>query len=126
VLSTIHSAKGGEWKAVTLIHAADGNLPSDMALSEPGGLEEERRLMYVAITRARDHLAITVPQRFYHHRRSTNGAHSYALPSRFLDPAMEVLVPLAHGAPRTSGDTSAWDARSATSVIGELSALWER
>lgn len=99
ILSTIHSAKGGEWKSVTVIHAADGNIPSDMALSDPGGLEEERRLLYVALTRAKDHLAVTVPQRFYHHRYASNAAHSYALPSRFLDPAIGAFRASAHGTP---------------------------
>lgn len=89
ILSTIHSAKGGEWRTVFVIHAADGNIPSDMAISDPGGLEEERRLLYVALTRAKDHLHVTVPQRFYHKRFSASREHSYALPSRFLDPAME-------------------------------------
>ncbi len=123
ILSTIHSAKGGEWKAVTVIHAADGNMPSDMALSEPGGLEEERRLMYVALTRAKDHLAITVPQRFYHHRFSSNGAHTYALPSRFLDPAMPALMPLAVGAPE-SDEAAAWVGSGADPVGDELRQLW--
>ena len=99
ILSTIHSAKGGEWRSVTVIHAADGNMPSDMALSEPGGLEEERRLMYVALTRAKTHLAVTVPQRFYHHRYASNAAHTYALPSRFLDPAMAAFESSAFGTP---------------------------
>jgi len=84
VLSTIHSAKGGEWEAVYVIHAADGNIPSDLALSEPGGLDEERRIFYVALTRAKRHLDITVPQRFYHRKFPGNANHSYALPSRFL------------------------------------------
>ncbi|MDJ0791662.1 MAG: ATP-dependent helicase [Acidimicrobiia bacterium] len=123
ILSTIHSAKGGEWRSVVVIHAADGNIPSDMALSEPGGLEEERRLMYVALTRARDHLAVTVPQRFYHHRFSTNGAHSYALPSRFLDVARPALAESAHGAPDVAAD-AAWTGRGADPVGDELSALW--
>ncbi len=87
ILSTIHSAKGGEWSAVFVIHAADGNIPSDMALTDPGGLEEERRLLYVALTRAKNHLVVSVPQRFYHHRFSSSANHSYALPSRFLEPA---------------------------------------
>jgi DNA helicase-2/ATP-dependent DNA helicase PcrA len=126
VLSTIHSAKGGEWRAVTVIHAADGNMPSDMALSEPGGLEEERRLMYVALTRARDHLAVTVPQRFYHHRYSTNGAHSYALPSRFLDAASEAFLPIAHGGPSSIDPVAVWDGRTSDRVVEELSSLWDR
>jgi DNA helicase-2/ATP-dependent DNA helicase PcrA len=100
ILSTIHSAKGGEWRAVVVIHAADGNIPSDMALSEPGGVEEERRLFYVALTRARDYLAVTVPQRFYHHRYATDAAHTYALRSRFLDPAADLFQQFGVGAPR--------------------------
>jgi DNA helicase-2/ATP-dependent DNA helicase PcrA len=87
ILSTIHSAKGGEWRAVFVIHASDGNIPSDMALGEPGGLDEERRLFYVALTRAKDHLSVTVPQRFYHRRFGGDSAHSYAPPSRFVEPA---------------------------------------
>ncbi|MGI9665881.1 MAG: ATP-dependent helicase [Acidimicrobiia bacterium] len=124
ILSTIHSAKGGEWKAVTLIHAADGNMPSDMALSEPGGLEEERRLMYVALTRAKDHLAVTVPQRFYHHRFSSNGAHSYALPSRFLDPASAHFEASATGVPGHVAEQQ-WSGNGRDSVVEDLSKLWE-
>jgi DNA helicase-2/ATP-dependent DNA helicase PcrA len=123
VLSTIHSAKGGEWRAVTVIHAADGNMPSDMALSEPGGLEEERRLMYVALTRAKDHLAVTVPQRFYHHRFSTNGAHTYALPSRFLDPSMPAFITSAAGVPDPE-DLPGWADGGSDPVADELSRLW--
>jgi len=88
VLSTIHSAKGGEWRVVHLIHASDGNIPSDMALSEPEGLEEERRLLYVAVTRARDSLFITYPMRFYHRRTGMDDAHTYGQPSRFLTGAL--------------------------------------
>ncbi len=84
ILSTIHSAKGMEWKSVHLIHAADGNMPSDMALGDPGGLEEERRLMYVALTRAMDALSVSYPVRFYHRRMGMDDAHSYGQPSRFL------------------------------------------
>jgi DNA helicase-2/ATP-dependent DNA helicase PcrA len=123
ILSTIHSAKGGEWRSVVVIHAADGNIPSDMALSEPGGLEEERRLLYVALTRARDHLAVTVPQRFYHHRYSTNGAHSYALRSRFLDPAIPHFQQSATGVPAVSDEVIA--AASNADPVGDvLKHLW--
>jgi DNA helicase-2/ATP-dependent DNA helicase PcrA len=86
ILSTIHSAKGGEWKAVHLIHAADGNLPSDMALNEKGGLDEERRLAYVALTRARDVLDVYVPLRYHHRRHGLDDAHNVAPLSRFLSP----------------------------------------
>ena len=84
ILSTIHSAKGGEWRSVFVIHAADGNIPSDMALGEPGGVEEERRLLYVALTRAKDHLHVSFPQRFYHRRFGGDDRHSYAPVSRYL------------------------------------------
>ncbi|MDQ3106213.1 MAG: ATP-binding domain-containing protein [Actinomycetota bacterium] len=91
MLSTIHSAKGGEWKVVHLIHASDGNLPSDMALGEPEGLDEERRLLYVAMTRARDALYITYPQRYFHRRHGLDDAHTYGQASRFLTAALSTL-----------------------------------
>jgi len=94
ILSTIHSAKGGEWRSVFVIHAADGNMPSDMALGETGGLEEERRLMYVALTRAKDHLHVSFPQRFYHRRFGGDDAHSYAPLSRFLAPVADRFHPV--------------------------------
>lgn len=84
ILSTIHSAKGLEWDAVYVIHAADGNIPSDMATGSPEEIEEERRLFYVALTRAKDWLYITVPQRYYFSGRFRSDAHSYSQPTRFL------------------------------------------
>src|SRR5205807_6843309 len=67
VISTVHSAKGLEWDVVHLLHVTDGSIPSDMALQSPTGLEEERRVFYVALTRARRMLHLYVPER-YHHR----------------------------------------------------------
>ena len=87
MLSTVHSAKGLEWDAVHLIGAVDGAFPSDMALSTHTGLAEEQRLFYVAVTRARDELAIYTPLRMPHHRRARDDRHSFALQSRFLDDA---------------------------------------
>ncbi len=84
VLSTIHSAKGCEWDAVYIIHAADGMIPSDMALGDENGLDEERRVLYVAMTRARDVLEIYTPLRYYHRRTGLDDAHGYAQVSRFL------------------------------------------
>ncbi len=85
-LSTIHSAKGGEWDVVHVIHLADGNLPSDLATGNAEELEEERRLLYVAVTRARDELRCYVPLRYHHTsgRGRLDDRHSYAQPSRFL------------------------------------------
>jgi DNA helicase-2/ATP-dependent DNA helicase PcrA len=86
ILSTIHSAKGLEWDVVHVIHASDGNIPSDMALGDDEELEEERRLLYVALTRARDALQVTYPQRYYRRPKGHDDAHGYALVSRFLEP----------------------------------------
>ncbi len=83
-LSTIHSAKGCEWDVVFLIHASDGCLPSDLAAGSEEELDEERRLAYVAMTRARDFLYVTWPLRYYHRRRGLSDRHSYAQLSRFL------------------------------------------
>ena len=85
ILSTIHSAKGQEWKCVHILNGVDGCIPSDMASGSDAELEEERRLLYVAMTRARDHLAILLPQRFYVSQQASAGdRHVYALRSRFL------------------------------------------
>src|SRR5207302_9246720 len=75
VLSTIHSAKGCEWDVVYLIHAADGIIPSDMADGD-AAYDEERRLLYVAMTRARDALYITFPLRYYHRKHPFGDRHS--------------------------------------------------
>jgi len=85
VLSTIHSAKGCEWDAVYLIHASDGCLPSDMATGRSDEIEEERRLAYVAMTRARDFLYVSWPLRYYHAWSRTTDRHDYAQRSRFID-----------------------------------------
>ena len=87
ILSTIHSAKGCEWKAVHLIHAADGYIPLDMSLSDRDGLEEERRLLYVALTRARDTLSVTWPLRYHVRRYGNDDRHNLAPLSRFIDAA---------------------------------------
>ncbi len=124
VLSTIHSAKGGEWPVVHVIHAADGNMPSDMALNEKGGVEEERRLFYVALTRAKDHLSVSFPQRFYHRRFGGDSRHSYAVPSRFLDAAVEHFDPVVAGVPEEEGGAASTTPGRDT-VAAVLESLWE-
>jgi DNA helicase-2/ATP-dependent DNA helicase PcrA len=86
ILSTIHSAKGGEWDAVHVIHAADGMIPSDMATGHPEQIEEERRLFYVAMTRARNDLTVYFPLRYYRRPRGLDDVHAYAQVTRFLPP----------------------------------------
>jgi DNA helicase-2/ATP-dependent DNA helicase PcrA len=84
-ISTIHAAKGLEWPIVHVPHLVDGALPSDMALGDPGGLAEEHRLFYVALTRARDHLYLYAPLRLHLHRRGRDDRHGYGQLTRFLD-----------------------------------------
>ena len=91
VLSTVHSAKGLEWDAVHLISAYDGNFPSDMATGEQEGIAEERRLFYVALTRARRRLHVYVPARYYHRPNARDDAHGYGQASRFLSEAVQAL-----------------------------------
>ena len=86
ILSTIHSAKGLEFDVVHVIHAADGMIPSDMSTGDDDEIEEERRLLYVALTRARDALHVYVPQRYYRRPRGLEDPHSYSQVSRFLLP----------------------------------------
>jgi DNA helicase-2/ATP-dependent DNA helicase PcrA len=89
VLSTIHSAKGREWEAVFLLWLVDGWIPSDMATGSAAGIEEERRLFYVAVTRARRRLFLLQPLRCHVHaepRRSDR--YVRAAPSRFLTPGV--------------------------------------
>jgi DNA helicase-2/ATP-dependent DNA helicase PcrA len=85
ILSTIHSAKGQEWKAVYVLNTIDGCIPADLSTTTRAEIEEERRLLYVAMTRARDHLHLLVPQRFYAHGQRSNGdRHMYASRTRFI------------------------------------------
>jgi DNA helicase-2/ATP-dependent DNA helicase PcrA len=85
ILSTIHSAKGQEWKAVFVLNVVDGCIPSDMATGSSEEIEEERRLLYVAMTRAKDQLMLLIPQRFYVHQQARRGdRHLYAARTRFI------------------------------------------
>ena len=85
ILSTIHSAKGQEWKSVFVLNCVDGCIPSDLATGSSEEIEEERRLLYVAMTRAKDDLTLITPQRFYVHGQAKNGdRHVFASRTRFI------------------------------------------
>jgi DNA helicase-2/ATP-dependent DNA helicase PcrA len=85
ILSTIHSAKGQEWKSVFVLNVVDGCLPSDLGTGTSAEIEEERRLLYVAMTRAKDDLHLIVPQRFFTHgQRAQGDRHVYAARTRFI------------------------------------------
>ncbi len=95
VLSTMHSAKGLEFDVTYVIHAADGNIPSDMATGTPDEIEEERRLFYVACTRARQHLYVTHPLRYYKAGNPMTDAYGYAQRTRFVsERVLPHFVPL--------------------------------
>jgi len=109
ILSTIHSAKGQEWKSVFVLNTVDGCLPADIAAGSKNELEEERRLLYVAMTRARDSLHLITPQRFFTHGQHAQGdRHVYAGRTRFIPPTIlqhfeQVMWPkAAAGASRTN------------------------
>ena len=85
VLSTIHSAKGQEWDAVFVLNVTDGCIPSDLAVGDHEQIEEERRLLYVAMTRARQHLHLVQPLRFFRtHQQRHGDGHILAIRSRFI------------------------------------------
>lgn len=97
-LSTLHSAKGQEWSAVHILRVVDGAIPSDLATGQPDEIDEERRLLYVGMTRARDTLALWAPQNFHvTQQRAWGGRHVTALRSRFIDEAvmatLDTVVP---------------------------------
>lgn len=105
ILSTIHSAKGQEWKSVFVLNVVDGCMPSDLGAGTSAELEEERRLLYVAMTRARDDLHLIVPQRFFVHGQAAKGdRHMYASRTRFIP---EALLPMF--------DRTAWPPAAAAS-----------
>jgi DNA helicase-2/ATP-dependent DNA helicase PcrA len=122
VLSTIHSAKGLEWQAVHVIAAYDGNFPACMGAGTAESIAEERRLLYVALTRARRALSIHVPRRYYHRPNGRDDAHGYGKPSRFLDEAVQAGCTLVHRAddPRSSAFTPIGGSRRIAVPTDEL------
>jgi DNA helicase-2/ATP-dependent DNA helicase PcrA len=92
ILSTIHSAKGQEWPAVTVLNVVDGCIPADMSTGQRAQIEEERRLLYVAMTRAKHHLSLMVPLRFHVTQQARHGdRHLYGGLTRFIPPAVAAL-----------------------------------
>ncbi len=89
ILSTVHSAKGQEWDSVFVLNVADGNFPNEYATGSQAGIEEERRLLYVAMTRARNRLHLVEPQRYHVTQQPRlGGDHVYGARSRFLTGAV--------------------------------------
>ena len=114
ILSTMHSAKGLEWDCVYVIHAADGNIPSDMATGSPEEIEEERRLFYVACTRARSHLYVTHPTRYYTQPWSHSDTHGFAQRTRFLTERALEHFAAETARPAPAGEDAACEAGAGT------------
>jgi ATP-dependent DNA helicase UvrD/PcrA len=115
VLSTVHSAKGLEWEAVHLISVYDGNFPADMSAGSEESIAEERRLLYVALTRARRRLHVYAPLRYYHRARGADDAHGYGTISRFLTERVQEHFALTR--PPEEGGLAALDGRLAAGAI---------
>jgi DNA helicase II / ATP-dependent DNA helicase PcrA len=113
VLSTVHSAKGLEWQSVHVLALYDGNFPSDLSAGSREAIEEERRLLYVAFTRAQRDLHLYVPLRYYHRPRGSDDGHGYGKPSRFLTERVQALC-------RRTDDTGigVGDALGAPAIVG--------
>jgi DNA helicase-2/ATP-dependent DNA helicase PcrA len=107
ILSTIHSAKGQEYKSVFVLNVIDGCIPSDLGVGTADDIEEERRLLYVAMTRAKDHLHLVMPHRFYVHQQARTGdRHVYASRTRYIPASILSLFEAKTWAPTPSdGDT---------------------
>jgi DNA helicase-2/ATP-dependent DNA helicase PcrA len=126
ILSTIHSAKGQEWDAVYVLNLVDGCIPSDMATDKPAQIDEERRLLYVAMTRAKQHLHLVQPLRFFraHQHRFGNG-HTIAPRSRFLpDDILPLFARRAAATPEAAADTPVPQSMVSVDIGARLRGMW--
>ena len=125
VLSTVHSAKGQEWDAVYVLNVTDGNFPSEFAAGEPKLIEEERRLLYVAMTRARQSLTLIAPLRFHVTQQRRDGdRHVYGARSRFVtDALLATLQQSWHGRGEVAPGPGAVSARS-IDVASRMRDMW--
>ena len=126
ILSTIHSAKGQEWRIVRILNVVDGCIPSDMATGRPEEIEEERRLLYVAMTRAKDELDLIVPHRFYTYQQPSFGdSHVYASVSRFIPSSIRDSFDSQHWGERVVDPAKAARKSGATTdVAASLLRMW--
>lgn len=128
-LTTIHSAKGMEWDTVYLLNVVDGSFPSEFSTGKPELIEEERRLLYVALTRAQNDLILVAPLKFHIGNQSRQGdAHVYGGRSRFMtEKVLKTLDAVTfHGTSSAGGDTLRDDSAesSALDVGARLKDMW--
>ena len=125
ILSTIHSAKGQEWRAVFLLDIIDGRIPSDLAVGSPDQIEEERRLLYVAMTRAQRDLHLIAPLRYYVTQQPRLGdAHVYGGQSRFMTPAVRAQLEQVTWPKAETLYATARNDAPPVDVTGKLRRLW--
>ena len=127
VLSTVHSAKGQEWDAVFVLNVTDGNFPSEFATGKPEMIEEERRLLYVAMTRAKQSLSLLAPLRFHVTQQRRDGdRHVYGARSRFMtDPLLATFDQRFAG--RSGDDPGVFRVRSdkRIDVAARMRQMWD-
>jgi DNA helicase-2/ATP-dependent DNA helicase PcrA len=126
ILSTIHSAKGQEWHAVYVLNLVDGCIPSDMASGKPAQVEEERRLLYVAITRAKEDLYLIQPLKFFRIQQHRFGdGHIFAPRSRFLpDDILPLFTRTAAPISVPAGDAPAPQPAVSIDIRARLRGMW--
>jgi DNA helicase-2/ATP-dependent DNA helicase PcrA len=127
ILSTIHSAKGQEWRAVYVLNAVDGCMPADISTGTAAEIEEERRLLYVAMTRAKQHLQLVVPQRFYVTQQSAQGSrHVYGSLTRFIPPEVALkFARLQAGGSTADRCASQASGGAPVDIAARVRSLWE-
>jgi DNA helicase-2/ATP-dependent DNA helicase PcrA len=125
ILSTIHSAKGQEWKSVFVLNCIDGCIPSDLGTGTSAEIEEERRLLYVAMTRAKDQLDLIIPQRCYVTNQRKNGdRHMYTLRSRFIPEAILDRFAIRLWPPAGAAATTGAGGRPRVDLGAKMRARW--
>ena len=130
ILSTIHSAKGQEWDIVYILNVADGNFPSEYSAGKPEMIEEERRLLYVAMTRARNELHLCAPLRYMVTQQAKGGdAHVYGAKSRFMTDKVlacfeHTTFRSLHGAESLRADERSDAATTTVDVVSQLKEMW--
>lgn len=125
ILSTMHSAKGQEWRSVFLLKAADGCIPSDLGAGSHAEIEEERRLLYVAMTRAKDGLELTIPQRFYVHQQTGSGdRHIYGGRTRFIPSSILGMFEERAWTPARRSTTAATTGGERIDLAARIKEMW--
>ena len=122
ILSTIHSAKGQEWQIVRILNVVDGGIPSSKA--GPEDIEEELRLLHVAMTRAKDQLDLLVPQQ-YHVNRGADWVSTLREASRFVPESIHRAFECRTWHERRKGWAKGKPLRSSTNVSAAVSQMWE-